>query len=307
MSFDFDMNLYRVFYSVVKNNSFSKAADELFVTQPSISYSIKQLEEQLNIKLFKRNHNGIKITPEGKEVFEYVKKSYDYIRNGERVLMESRELKSGKLSIGVQSHIGRFFLFQYIEKFHKNYPNIEINISSRNTSELIKLLENNDIDFVIDTSPIETIYKNIVIEPLMKLEHCFAASNNYLTESKSIDIQKINKYNLILPVNNSTPRKQLDQLLKSYNIDLKPYMTIETTEMMIDAIKKNMGIGYILKKAIEKELNTKEIQEIKVNVQLPELLLNLVYIDNNLTYVPKAFMQEIKKVKNEIFESKIES
>ena len=295
MNFDFDMNLYKVFYVVAKNNSFSKAADELFVTQPSVSYSIKQLEDRLNTKLFKRNHKGIRITLEGKEVFEYVKKSYNDISVGERGLKENRDLKTGKISIGVQSHIGRFFLFPYLEEFHKKYPNIEINISSRNTAELIKLLENNDIDFVIDTSPIETEYSNLVIEPLMELEHCFMCSKNYELNNKNMNIQDLQEYNLILPVKRSTPRKQLTELLKNNNIELKPFITIETTEMLIDAVKKNMGIGYVMRNAIEEELKSKELKEINVNIQLPKLLLNLVYIENNLTYIPRIFMKEIKE------------
>ena len=295
MNFDFDMNLYKVFYVVAKNNSFSKAADELFVTQPSVSYSIKQLEDRLNIKLFKRNHKGIKITPEGKEVFEYVKKSYNDISVGERGLKENRDLKTGKISIGVQSHIGRCFLFPYLEEFHEKYPNIEINISSRNTSELIKLLENNDIDFVIDTSPIETEYSNLVIEPLMELEHCFVCEKDYPIKNKDMTIQDLKDYSLILPVKRSTPRKQLTKLLIDKDIELKPFITIETTEMLIDAVKKNMGIGYVMRNAIEEELKCKELEEISVNIQLPKLLLNLVYIDNNLTYIPKIFMKEIKE------------
>ena len=295
MNFDFDMNLYKVFYVVAKNNSFSKAADELFVTQPSVSYSIKQLEDRLNIKLFKRNHKGIKITPEGKEVFEYVKKSYNDISVGERGLKENRDLKTGKISIGVQSHIGRFFLFPYLEEFHKKYPNIEINISSRNTSELIKLLENNDIDFVIDTSPIETEYCNLVIEPLMELEHCFVCAKDYPIKNTDITIQDLKDYSLILPVKRSTPRKQLTKLLIDKDIELKPFITIETTEMLIDAVKKNMGIGYVMRNAIDEELKSKELEEINVNIQLPRLLLNLVYIENNLTYIPKIFMKEIKE------------
>lgn len=136
--------------------------------------------------MFKRNHKGIRITPEGKEVLEYVKKSYNDISVGERKLKENRNSNSGKISIGVQSHIGRFFLFPYLEKFHEKYPNIEINISSRNTSELIMLLESNDIDFIIDTLPIETEYSNLVIEPLMELEHCFVSSVNYLIKNKKL-------------------------------------------------------------------------------------------------------------------------
>lgn len=294
MNFDFDMNLYKVFYVVAKNNSFSKAANELFVTQPSISYSIKQLEDRLNIKLFKRNHKGIKITPEGKEVLEYVKKSYNVMSIGERSLKESINLNTGRISIGVQSHIGRFFLFPYIEEFHKKYPNIQISISSRNTAELIKLLENNDIDFVIDTSPIETEYSNLVIEPLMELEHCFVSSKGYVTKNRNMSIQDLNDYSLILPVKRSTPRKQLTKLLKDEDIELKPFITIETTEMLIDAVKKNMGIGYVMRNAIEEEIKTRELEEIKVNIQLPKLLLNLIYIESNLTSIPKVFMEELK-------------
>lgn len=295
MNCDFDMNLYKVFYVVAKNNSFSKAAEELFVTQPSVSYSIKQLEERLNIKLFKRNHAGIKITPEGKEVLKYVKKSYDTISIGERGLKENKELNSGVISIGVQSHIGRFFLFPYLETFHKDYPNIEINISSRNTAELIKLLESNDIDFVIDSSPIETEYNNLTIKPLMELEHCFISSNSNYIKGNSIKINELEDYNLILPVVRSTPRKQLTELLNEKNIKLHPFMTIETTEMLIDAVKKDMGIGYVIKKAVEEDIKNNRLKEIKVDVQLPKLLLNLVYIENNLTYIPKIFMEEIKK------------
>jgi len=294
MNFDFDMNLYKVFYLVAKNKSFSKAADELFVTQPSVSYSIKRLEDRLNIKLFKRNYKGIKITPEGEKVLEYVEKSYNNISLGERSLKENRSLDSGKISIGVQAHIGKFLLFPYIENFHNKYPNIEINISSRNTKELIKLLENGDVDFVIDTSPIETEYNNLIIEPLMKLEHCFVSSRGYTLKSKNVKIGDLNQCSLILPVNNSTARKELTKLLKYEGVELKPVITIETTEMLIDAVKRNMGVGYIMKNAIEQELKCKELEEIHIDIKLPKLLLNLVYIESNLTNVPKVFIKELK-------------
>ena len=97
-----------------------------------------------------------------------------------------------------------------------------------------------------------------------------------------------------MPVKRSTPRKQLSELLKDKGIELNPFITIETTEMLIDAVKKNMGIGYVMRNAIEEELKNKELDEITVNIQLPKLLLNLVYIENNLTNIPKVFMKELK-------------
>ena len=107
-------------------------------------------------------------------------------------------------------------------------------------------------------------------------------------------VEDLNDYSLILDVKRSTPRKQLTKLLKDEGIKLKPFITIETTEMLIDAVKKNMGIGYVIRNAIEEELKNDELEEIKVNIQLPKLLLNLVYIENNLTNIPKVFMEEIK-------------
>ena len=131
----------------------------------------------------------------------------------------------------------------------------------------------------------------------MELEHCFVCSKNYVVKNKNMKIQDLQNYSMILPVERSTPRKQLTNLLKNNEIELKPFITIETTEMLIDAVKKDMGIGYVMRNAIEEELKTKKLEEIKVDIQLPKLLLNLVYIENNLTQIPKTFMEEIKTIK----------
>lgn len=294
MNLDFDMNLYKTFYVVAKNGSFSKAAAELFVTQPSVSYSIKQLEEKLGTKLFQRNHKGIKITPEGSILYKYIKSSYNMISIGERTLKENLDFQSGEISIGVQSHIGRFFLFPYIQEFNKKYPKIKINIASRNTDELIQLLENNDIDLIIDTSPIKTKYNNIEIEPLMQLEHCFISKEN-IFKNKTIGIEELINYNLIMPVKRSTPSRMLFEMLNDKGKKIEPFITIETTEMLIDAVKENMGIGYVIRKAVEEDLNKGNLYEIKIKQNLPTLLLNLVYIDKYLTYIPKVFIDRIKE------------
>ena len=173
MSLDSNWDLYKTFYAVAKCSSFSKAAEKLYITQPSISHSMKTLEDNLSTKLFYRNANGIKLTSDGMELLNYVEKSYNLLLSGERNLKESQDFVHGKIAVGVQSHIGEFFLFPFVEKFHQNYPNIEINIISRNTEEMIEFLENNSIDFMIDTSPIKSIYNNLSIIPLLDLENCF--------------------------------------------------------------------------------------------------------------------------------------
>ena len=182
MSLEENWDLYKTFYEVAKCSSFSKAAEKLYVTQPSISYAIKQLETNLDTKLFYRIPSGVKLTSEGKEILGYVEKSYNLLISGERNLIESQNFTHGKVAVGVQSHIGKFFLFPLVESFHRDYPNIEINIISRNTEEMIEALENNNIDFMIDTSPIESIYNNLKITSLLDLENCFISKKEIAKE-----------------------------------------------------------------------------------------------------------------------------
>lgn len=293
MSLDSNWDLYKTFYAVAKCSSFSKAADKLCVTQPSISYAIKQLESNLDTKLFYRIPSGVKLTPDGNEMLNYVEKSYNLLVSGERNLKEAKDFIHGKITVGVQSHIGEFFLFPFVEKFHSEYPNIEISIVSRNTEEMLKFLENNSIDFIIDTSPIESIYNNLKIVPLFDLENCFISKHEIDTEK--ISVSDLKNYNLILPVKRSTPRKSLDYVCKKHDVELNPFMTIETTEMLVNAVKKDMGIGYVIKQAVNKELKNGSLFEVKMKEKLPSLTLNLVYINEYLTHIPRTFMKTIKE------------
>ena len=120
MGLDLSWDLYRTFYTVAKCNNFSKAAEKLFVTQPTISYSIKQLETNLNTKLFYRTPTGAKLTQDGVELLNYVEKSYNILISGERNLIDCKNFEHGKISIGVQSHIGKFFYFRLLKNFIRN-------------------------------------------------------------------------------------------------------------------------------------------------------------------------------------------
>ena len=110
-----------------------------------------------------------------------------------------------------------------------------------------------------------------------------------------MNLEELNKYNLILPVKRSTPRKELDLICEKNNTILRPFMTIETTEMLVNAVKKNMGIGYVIKKAVSKELENELLYEVKIKQKLPTIQLNLVYIKEYLTHIPKTFMKRIEK------------
>lgn len=292
-----NLNLYRIFYYVAKEGSISAAAKKIYVSQPAISKSLKKLEELLNVDLFYRTLTGVQLTEFGETLLFYVENSYNSLLTAERTLLESKALERGKISIGVPSHIGSFFLFEYIEKFKKNYPNIKIKIVSRSTNEMIEQLESHEIDFMIDSSPVDTKYNNVIIEKLVTFPNSFIANKKYDENMKSL--KDFENEPFILPVNRSSRRKELEALLTSNNIELKNTIEIETTEMAISATKKGFGICVIAEEAVKTELETGQLFKLNVKEKLPGLEINIVYIENFLPPAPRKFIDMFLQKKDQ--------
>ena len=285
-----NLNLYKTFYDVAKSESISEAAKKTFTSQPAISKSIKKLEETLNVKLFYRNLDGIKLTSEGEKLLFYVEEAFNNLLVGERNITENEKLESGKLTIGVPSQIGTFFVFDSISKFHKIYPNIEITIISSSTKSLLKKLKLHEIDFIIDSSPINDVQEDVIIRPLKKVDNCFIVSKKYEDKIKNIkSLKDIENYPLILPVPNTSNRSNLDLLFEKNGIKPTNVMNIHTSEMILGAVKKDLGIGYIIEDLI---IDDTEVCKINIKEKLPKIEINLVYVKKYLTIVPTKFIKK---------------
>lgn len=285
-----NLNLYKTFYDVAKSESISEAAKKTFTSQPAISKSIKKLEETLNVKLFYRNLDGIKLTSEGEKLLFYVEEAFNNLLVGERNITENEKLQSGKLTIGVPSQIGTFFVFDSISKFHKIYPNIEITIISNSTKSLLKKLKLHEIDFIIDSSPINDVQEDVIIRPLKKVDNCFIVSKKYEDKIKNIkSLKDIENYPLILPVPNTSNRSNLDLLFEKSGIKPTNVMNIHTSEMILGAVKKDLGIGYIIEDLI---IDDSEVCKINIKEKLPKIEINLVYVKKYLTIVPTKFIKK---------------
>ena len=122
-----DLSLYKLFYLVCQNGSFSKTAKNLNLTQPSISYNIKKLEDELGVTLFERG-NTLIMTPEAEELLPYVEEAINSLKNGERKINDLINMKRGQIVIGIPSHIGVFLLTDILRKFTNNYPNVKVEV-----------------------------------------------------------------------------------------------------------------------------------------------------------------------------------
>ena len=298
-----NLNLYKTFYDVAKSGSISKAAQNSFTSQPAISKSIKKLEEELGVQLFYRNLNGVQLTDRGLELLYFVEKSYNNLIIAERNMLETETLERGKLSIGMPSNIGSFFLFDKIMDFHKKYPNIEITIITGSTSNLINLLDTHKVDFVIDTSPINIrLDEGIKVTKLKEVKYCFIVNKNtsLLNPSSIKSLTDLKFHPLILPIPGTANRIDLDDILNENNVNIQNVINIHTSEMIISAVKKDLGIGYVILNLVENEIKNNEIEVLKIKENLPTVDINIVYDSHFLTTAPKKFIEDYIDYKLEL-------
>lgn len=290
---DVNLNSLKIFLVVATSNSFLEASNKLYISQPAISKSINKLEEDLGVSLFYRANKGVTLTSDGEILLKYVKDSRKLLLACERMLSSNNSLDSGSIVIGAQSHIVRNYLLEKINNFRKLFPNVMFRIVDLSTLELIEGLEKHELDFVVDASPINTPYNNLRIQPIYKLDTCFIKSKeNNKVYNKITDLED---ECIVMPISRSSLRKNLYKSLENV-IDIKPQLEYGTEELIIESVKRNMGIGYVVKgETLKIDKNTIDI--IDLNIPLPTVEINLVYIDSYLTPLAREFITKEFDVK----------
>lgn len=290
---DVNLNSLKIFLVVATSNSFLEASNKLYISQPAISKSINKLEEDLGVSLFYRANKGVTLTSDGEILLKYVKDSRKLLLACERMLSSNNSLDSGSIVIGAQSHIVRNYLLEKINNFRSLFPNVMFRIVDLSTLELIEGLEKHELDFVVDASPINTPYNNLRIQPIYKLDTCFIKSKeNNKTYNKITDLED---ECIVMPISRSSLRKNLFKSLENI-IEIKPQLEYGTEELIIESVKRNMGIGYVVKGETLK-IDESKLDIIDLNISLPTVEINLVYIDSYLTPLAREFIKKEFDVK----------
>ena len=278
-----DFELYRIFYIVANNKNITKASEELNISQPAISKSIKNLEEQLGGQLFVRTKRGVILTDEGKEFYNYIKQAIEYINNAENKFTDLINLESGCIKIGISTTLTKEFLLPYLEKFHSLYPKIEIQIMTNLTSDLIPKLRNGLIDIVILNLNGKNYGNDIDIIKCRKINDCFVVNNKYNELiDKEIPIKDLNNYPLILQAKGSNTREFLDNYAKNYNVVLKPNIELASYTLVVEFSKIGLGIGYATKEYIKNELESQELFELNIKEKIPSRYVGIALAKNNI-------------------------
>ena len=291
------LDWYKYFYEVAKSKSYTDASNKMFVTKQAVTDTIKKLESGLDTKLFHRSNNGVKLTKEGEELLKYIEKALDLIEVGEKLVVTKNDLDTGEITIGSLSHISAFYLMPYIEKVRKEHKGLNVKlITAPNGKELIRLLEEHKIDFAVDTTKLDNYSSQIIKEKIKDISNIFIS--NKPIEIK--DLKELENYNFILGLGYTSTSKRLISTLKENEINIKSKTEIDITELKVNAVKRGMGIGYVLKDAVKNELKNKEVFEVKIPIELPTSSLNLIYLKDQLTRVDKTFINEYLGLKTAV-------
>lgn len=283
----------KYFLAVENFQSFSKASKHLFVSQPTISISIKELEKEFGVALFERSNNQLTLTNEGRYfknlatslVAEYdqtISKFQKYIR------------KSEKIVVGIPPMLGTFLFPPIFENFYSLYPKVQMEIKGQGSIGNLEAVENKDVDLaIVVVNPEQQISQNLEYIVIGETNLVFAVKNEHqLAKKETISIDEINDTPLILMNEDTLQSKIVDEVFKKYEIN--PNIKIRTNQLItIKELISNGNYGaFLFNQVVENDSNIKSIQ-LKEPIRL-----NIILVWNKNSTLPNAANNFIEFIKS---------
>jgi DNA-binding transcriptional LysR family regulator len=295
-----NLDLYRVFYTVAKSGSLTKAAEELYISQPAVSRSIKQLETQLGVSLFTRTHRGMKLSPQGGElIFDEVERALTLLVDAENRIAARKTTATGTLRIGASDTIFEYFLADKIVDFHERFPEVNIDLVADFTPDTIAKLKEDKCDVAFVNLPIETDADLKLYGNCMLLNDTFVTGGKFadLAEEK-LTLAELKKYPLIFMDKNTVARRSLDAFLQSIGVSLQPAIEVGSWDLMKRLVARGMGIGVIPREYITKEKENGALYELQTDVALPTRSVGmLLHKSTPISYAVHCFIEDFCKEK----------
>ncbi len=258
----------QVFHTVARLLSFTKAAETLHMTQPAVTFQVRQLEEYFNTRLFDRTHNRISLTEAGERVYEYADRIFDLYNDMENSVREMTGEIRGALTIGASTTIAEYMLPSLLGDFGTRYPEVTIHLRVSNSDGIVSMVENNSIDLGVVEAPVGN--KNLVVEVCRQDQLvAIVPPNHDLAERESIGIDDLLQYPFICREEGSGTREVINEYLnQNCNSHLNIYMELGSPEAVKGAVEAGMGVSVVSRATIQKELKLDTLRAINLTPAL---------------------------------------
>ena len=261
------LELYRVFLEVAKQGNISAAAQNLFISQSAVSQSVKQLEEQLQVRLFSRSTRGVSLTSEGKLLLEYVSHALGLLQSGEEKIAASRQLLTGELIIGASDTVTKTYLLSRLEAFHKDYPDIRIRILNGTTSMVLDYLHARQVDIAFASeAPDETVYS---VRHCVDTHTIFVAAPDYLEFDKVYTMEEIAALPLILLERKASSRVYVERYFQEHGVQIHPEIELGSHNLLISLARIGLGVACVTEEFSLSGLSRGVIVPLKTDFEIP--------------------------------------
>ncbi|MEO4052012.1 LysR family transcriptional regulator [Solibacillus sp. CAU 1738] len=273
------LDYYRIFNVVCRNLSFSKAAEEMYMTQPAVSQAILKLEKELETHLFYRTPKGVTLTSEGKLLHEYVNSALGILDAGEEKILEFKHLTTGQLRIGVGDTISRYFLLPYLEAFHTKYPGIRLKVLNGTTSEITAFIKAGEADVGICNLPL--VDDQLQVQPCKDVHDIFVCGEKYKNLArKPISLQMLMKMPLIFLEKKANSRNYVENYLKKQGFTITPEFELGSHDLVLEFAKINLGIACVTKEFAKDYLEKGILYELPLQEAFPKRSIGICYLQS---------------------------
>jgi len=288
----FTLQQLRILKAVATEKNFTKAAEILYLSQPSLSKQIKTLEKNLDIVLINRENNKISLTENGKVFLQYSERILALCEESCRALIDLKNGDRGNLTVGASQTIGTYLMPRVLALFAQNYPQIDLKVQVNSTRLIANNVLNREIDIAVVGGEIpKELKQNLTIQHFVEDELSLIISKSHpFAKEKKINKENLYYLNFITLNSNSTIRKFIDNILIQNGIEtkqLKIVMQFNSIEGIKTAVSLGLGAAFVSSSAIEKEIELKTIKILKIeNIKMTR---TLSIISNPECYKSKAF------------------
>ena len=262
------LELYRVFKEVAEAGNITAAAQALYISQSAVSQSIKQLEGELQTRLFARNSRGVALTPDGRMLYEYVRSAIGLLETGEEKLSQSRDLQMGHLTIGASDTVTSQFLLPYLDRFHRQYPAIHIQIISGRSHKVLGLLQSGKVDIAFASTPQEGA--SLETFPCLATHSIFVAGAEYPCDFDHVyTLEEIARFPLILLERKASSRLYLEKYFLQNGLHLNPEIELGARSLLVDLAAIGFGVAGVTEEFVRKELDSGRLKKLKTSFEIP--------------------------------------
>lgn len=277
MNTSINLELYRIFYMAAKLGNLSKAAKELYTSQPAISQAIKQLEQKLGGELFYRNARGVSLTIEGEVLYRYIEQGYSLIQAGENKFSELKQMTSGQLRLAVCSAVCKHDLLPFITQYSLSYPNVALQIKDEPSNQIVQMLDMGKMDIGVITQHNFDATKFHLIKT-MEIHDCFVVGEKHKDLCNTpMSLHALSQsHPFIMLHKGGNTRAYIEEYFSSHGISLNPQIELGNLDLIIQFTINGMGISCVTEEYVQQELRNNTLFKLDIKEKIPTRSLAVV-------------------------------